>query len=101
VIAELLVDTTGDGIADQREVHRNGSLVRLEVDTNGDRKPDIIQSTGSDGVVRQDEDTDFDGIVDQRFDGEAAVDVPAGTQIAGAEFGNISCGSFYSRWWKR
>ena len=100
-MTEVLTDTTGNGVSDQREVHANGALVRLDVDTNGDRLPDIAQSTGPDGVSRQDEDTDFDGIVDQRFDGDAAVDVPAGTRIAGGKFDKLDCGSFHRRWWKR
>jgi hypothetical protein len=101
VMTEVLIDTTGNGVADQREVHQNGGPVRLDVDTNGDRLPDIAQSTGPDGVSRQDEDTDFDGIVDQRFDGDVAVDIPADTKIAGAKFGNLDCGSFHRFWWKR
>jgi antitoxin component YwqK of YwqJK toxin-antitoxin module len=101
VMIEMLTDTTGNGFADQREVYENGGVVRLDVDTNDDRMPDIAQSTGPDGVSRQDEDTDFDGVVDQRFDGDAAVEVPAGTQVAGAKLGKLDCGSFHSFWWKR
>ena len=44
---------------------------------------------------------DYDGVVDNRFDNGASVPVPAGTQIAGEDFGKLGCGSFHSFWWKR
>jgi hypothetical protein len=100
-LTELLVDTNGNGTADTREVYQGETRVRIEVDSNGDRKVDIVQSTGPGGVSRQDEDGDFDGVLDRRFDGDALVDVPAGTPIGGEEFGKLGCGSFHSFWRKR
>jgi len=100
-IAEVLVDTTGNGVADNRDVYENGKSVRTEVDTNNDRKPDVTISIAPSGASRQDEDTDFDGIIDHRFDGDAPVDIPAGTKLAGEKFGRLDCGSFHGFWWKR
>ena len=99
-MVELLIDTTGNGVADTREIYSGGNITRVEVDTNKDRKPDVVQSTGPGGVSRQDEDTDFDGIIDRRFDGEKLAEVPAGL-AAGEDFGKLDCGSFNGFWWKR
>ena len=52
-------------------------------------------------LVYQDEDTDYDGVVDQRFEGNQPVTVPAETRVASAEFGKLGCGSFSGFWWKR
>jgi hypothetical protein len=101
VVVEVLTDTTGNGAADTREVYEGGNIVRTDVDTNGDRRPDVTISAGPGGVSRQDEDIDFDGIVDHRFDGDTAVDVPAGTKLAGKKFGTLDCGNFHRFWWKR
>jgi len=97
---EALIDTTGNGVADTREVYQGGNRVRVEVDTNDDRRPDVVQSLAPGGQPRQDEDTDFDGVIDRRFDGDALVDVPAGTKV-GPKFGELGCGSFHAFWWKR
>jgi antitoxin component YwqK of YwqJK toxin-antitoxin module len=101
VVVEALIDTTGNGVADNREVYEGGERVRMDVDTNNDRKPDVTITAGPGGVSRQDEDTDFDGIVDLRFDGDTPVDIPAGTKLAGEKFGKLDCGSFHRFWWKR
>jgi hypothetical protein len=101
VVTEVLIDTTGNGVADTREVYRGEERVRVDVDTNGDRTPDIAQSSGPGGVPRQDEDVDFDGVIDRRFDGDQLVDVPPGTKIPGAAFGRLGCDSFHGFWWKR
>jgi hypothetical protein len=100
-LVEILVDTTGNGIADQREVYRNGARVRLDADTNGDRKPDVVQSVAPSGTSIQEEDTDFDGIVDRRFEGDRLVGTAGDSRIPGAEFGRLGCGSFHRFWWKR
>jgi hypothetical protein len=62
-----------------------------------------VQYFNGDGTTatRQDEDADFDGIVDRRFDGDQLVDTPAGTKITGAGFGKLGCGSVHRFWWKR
>ncbi len=100
-VVEAMIDTTGNLVADTREVYEGGALVRTDVDTNNDRRPDISISAGSKGASMQDEDTDFDGSVDLRFDGDTPVDIPTGTKIAGGKFGNLDCGSFHRFWWKR
>jgi len=100
VVVEALIDTTGNGVGDTREVYEGGQRVRTEVDTNNDRKPDVVVSVGPGGVSRQDEDTDFDGVVDHRFDGDTPVDFPAGTKLPDKPFGKLDCGSFHSFWWK-
>lgn len=101
VVVEALIDTTGNGVADNREVYEGGERVRLEVDTNEDRRPDVAIVARPGGVSRQDEDTDFDGIIDLRFDGDTPVDIPAGTKFAGEKFEKLDCGSFDAFWWKR
>jgi hypothetical protein len=100
-IVEALIDTTGNGVVDTREVYEDQERVRMDIDTNGDRKPDVTITTLPGGVSRQDEDTDFDGIVDLRFDGDMPVDIAAGTKLAGDKFPNLDCGSFDRFWWKR
>ena len=101
VVGEVLIDTNGNGFADTRQVLSGGQLARLDADTNGDRKPDVIQTYQGGAVAFQDEDTDFDGTVDQRFQGQSPVAVPAGTPVAGGNFGKLGCGSFHRFWWKR
>jgi hypothetical protein len=101
VVVEALIDTTGNGVPDNREVYEGGERVRMDVDTNNDRRPDVTITVGPGGVSRQDEDTDFDGVVDLRFDGDTPVDIPAGAKVAGENFKNLGCGSFHRFWWKR
>jgi hypothetical protein len=101
VVTEVLIDGVGKGVADTREVYQGGQRVRLDADTNADRKPDVIQYFKADAVSRQDEDTNFDGVIDQRFDGGKPASVPAGTRIPGADFGSLGCGSFHGFWKKR
>jgi len=50
-------------------------------------------------VAQQDEDTDFDGIIDRRFRGTAEATVPEGTKAPPA-LGKFECGSF-DRFWRR
>jgi hypothetical protein len=49
----------------------------------------------------QDEDTNGDGVIDQRFEGKKAVPVPAGTKAPQGAFARLDCGSFDGFWWKR
>jgi hypothetical protein len=97
----VLHDTTGNGVADTREVWQGSEILRLEADTNGDRQPDVVQHFSGGQVVRQDEDLDYDGVVDQSFEGNQPMNVPAGTKLPGAKFGKLGCGSFHRFWWKR
>jgi hypothetical protein len=76
----------------------SGQLARLDADTDGDRRPDVVQVYEGGGLLYQDEDTTGDGIVDQRFQGTQAVEVPAGTRIAGAGFESLDCGDFDGFW---
>jgi hypothetical protein len=101
VVVEVLVDTTGNGIADQREVYQGGARVRLDADTNDDRRPDVVQSVATSGLPLQDEDVDYDGTIDRRFEGDQVVELSNGHKIPGEPFGRIDCGSFHRFWWKR
>ena len=78
-VEETLIDTTGNGVADQRETYRDGKRIRLEADTNDDQRPDVVQRTDPDGTEFQDEDTDFDGVLDQRFRGDTQIALPPNT----------------------
>jgi hypothetical protein len=100
-VVEALVDTTGNGVADTREVYQGGEILRVEIDTNNDRAPDIVQTTLPGGVSRQDEDADFNGTIDRRFDGDALIESATGTKIEGSRFGTLDCGGFDSFWTKR
>jgi len=75
--------------------------VRIDVDTNGDRKPDVVQHLSNGGPPVQDEDSDFDGMVDNRFEGEQLVELTSATPIEGDAFGKLDCGSLNRFWWRR
>ena len=75
--------------------------MRLDADTNDDRVPDVTQTFEGGALVYQDEDTDDDGTIDQRFQGDKPVDIAAGSKMPGAKFGKLGCGSFHRFWWKR
>ena len=60
-LLSAVVDTDGDGWADERESYENGERVRLDTDTNGDHRPDVMQYLAGEEVTRQDEDSEFDG----------------------------------------
>jgi hypothetical protein len=100
VVSEVLLDTTGSQYADTRQVLSDGKLVRVEADTNRDHRPDVVQTYDGDALRYQDEDTDGDGVVDQRFEGEKAVPVPPGTKISREAFTRLDCGSFDAFWRK-
>ena len=101
MVVEVLVDTTGNGVADVREVYQNGQRIRLDADTNGDRMPDVVQSVAANGASVQEEDVDFDGQIDHRFEGDQPVELSNGHRIQGEKFGRVGCGSFHRFWWKR
>ena len=96
-VEEALIDTTGNGVPDQRESYRDGKRVRLEADTNDDQRPDVVQRTEPDGTEFQDEDTDFDGVLDQRFRGDSQIALPPNT-AAPAPLPEMQCGDFHSFW---
>ncbi|MDJ0852485.1 MAG: hypothetical protein QNK04_29285, partial [Myxococcota bacterium] len=101
LVTEVLYDTTGNGVVDTREVWKGNEILRLEADTNEDRRPDVVQYYSGGAVKFQDEDVDFDGLVDHRFEGEQAVSVTNGTSVPDTRFDNLGCGSFSRFWWKR
>jgi hypothetical protein len=100
-VVEVLFDTDGNGVADQREVYEDGRRVRLDVDTDGNRKPDVAQYYSGDTLTRQDEDRDGDGAIDARFEGEKAVPVVVVEALPGAPFGEVDCGRFSPFWARR
>jgi hypothetical protein len=100
VLQRAVIDTDGDGTADEREIYANGERVRLDTDTNGDHRPDVVQHLQADEITRQDEDTDFDGVIDLRFDGETPVSVE-GKPEAPAALPKLGCGRFHSFWRRR
>ena len=100
VVIEVLSDSTGDDIADTREIYENNQRVRLEVDTNGDRKVDVVQSVTAAGVAVQEEDTDFDGSLHRRFEDNLLVESTNCPRL-GADFGPIRSGSFHRSSLKR
>jgi hypothetical protein len=87
-------------VADTREVYQDGNRVRVDADTNGDGKPDVIQTLSGPAPV-QDEDTDFDGVIDRRFQGDQLVPLSGRVEVKAAGFGKLGCGSFDPFWWKR
>jgi hypothetical protein len=100
-VTEVLIDSSGKGSADTRQVLRDGQLVELHADTNGDGRPDVVQYFAGEEIRQQDEDSDFDGFVDQRFQGNQPVAVPANAKLAAEDFGKLGCGTFHAFWWKR
>ena len=101
MVGEVWLVTKGKGVADQREVYKDGQRVALEADTNGDRLVDVVQVFAGGQLARQDEDTNFDGVIDQRFDGGKPVPVPPGAKISATKFGPLGCGRFSEFWTKR
>jgi antitoxin component YwqK of YwqJK toxin-antitoxin module len=101
--ARVLDDSTGDGFADRRQIYEQGELVWVEADTNGDRRPDVwLRYEG--GVPKtQDEDSDYDGRIDQRFDLATEEALPLETPVepeSSEKFGKIRCTGFSELWWR-
>jgi hypothetical protein len=92
-----VVDTDGDGFADEREVFEDGRHVRLDTDTNGDHRPDVVQYFEGEDITRQDEDSDFDGRIDTRFEGEKPVPLLGPTE-APPQLPELGCGRFHDFW---
>ncbi|HWL64699.1 MAG TPA: hypothetical protein VNP73_01890, partial [Actinomycetota bacterium] len=77
-------------------------LVRIDADTNADRRPDVWVTYANGNPALQYEDTDFDGAPDQAFD--LATEEPIALEGQGGNlpvdpFEQISCGGF-SEYWK-
>jgi hypothetical protein len=90
-----------DGYADLRQVYENGTLARLEADTNADHRPDVWILYVSGQASIQDEDTDFDGQIDQRFDLAAnqPVELNGDPEAPASEkFERIGCRGFNEFW---
>jgi hypothetical protein len=97
----VLDDSTGDRFADRRQVYEGSELVRLEADTNADRRPDVwITYRGGQAAI-QDEDADYDGRVDQRFDltTEEQLEVEGSGEPPSRErFARLQCSGFSALW---
>ena len=97
-MTKVLIDGTGKG-ADQIELYANGQRSALLADTNGDRKIDVIQTFDAGGeLARQDEDSDFDGVLDRSFAGGQPVDLPAQKAVPADKLGPLDCGRFSDFW---
>ena len=97
-IRETLLDTTGDGRIDQREIHIDGRPARIEIDTTGNGVPDVIQTLDQNGrVIGQDEDTDGDGRIDRRFEGDQPIPIEGSPPVP-ERFPKNDCGQFDSFW---
>ena len=92
-----VIDTDGDGFADEREVYENGLRVRLDTDTNGDHRPDVVQYLAGDDVTRQDEAHEFDGFLSVRYDGDNPVEFE-GKIAMPAALPELQCGKFHGFW---
>ena len=73
----------------------------MDADTDNDHRPDVVQTYEGDALLHQDEDTNGDGVVDQRFEGKRSVTVPPGTAISGDRSRRLDCGGFDGFWSRR
>jgi hypothetical protein len=96
-LSETLLDTSGNGRADQRDIYLAGRRARLEIDTNGDGRPDVVQHLEGDDIRRQDEDSNYDGVMDRSFEGQTPVSVE-GSPEAPRKLPNLECGGFDPFW---
>jgi hypothetical protein len=98
VVTKVFIDGTGKG-ADQVELYSSGQRSALLADTNGDRKIDVVQTFAASGeLARQDEDSDFDGVIDRSFAGGKPVDPPAQARVPAEKLGPLDCGRFSDFW---
>jgi hypothetical protein len=72
-------------------------VARLEVDTNDDGRADVVQYLDGQDVVRQCEDSEFDGTVDRCFEGQSLVPVSGVTDLS-APLEKLGCGGFHPFW---
>ncbi len=72
-------------------------VTRLEIDTNADQRPDVVQYLDQGQVVQQCQDDDFDGTLDACFRGQEPTAMVADT-AAGAPLEALGCGRFHSLW---
>jgi hypothetical protein len=87
-----------DPRADQRDIYKDGQRVRVEIDTRGQGRPDVVQYLDADErVVRQDEDSNHDGRLDLRFENDQPVPV-ANPPEAPPALQKLDCGGF-DRFW--
>ena len=94
-------DTTRDGYGDQRQVFAEGIQTRFDADTNGDRIPDVWVNYANGAPETQDEDSDFDGQIDVRFDLATEDVVPLNGTTAPPvleAFEQIRCTDFSEFW---
>ena len=59
----------------------------------------ILYLDAQENVVRQDEDVDYDGTFDRRFEGDAATTL-SGEAVQARSLGKLDCGAF-DDFWKR
>jgi hypothetical protein len=59
----------------------------------------VVQWTDENGNSFQDEDTDYDGILDQRFQGDSQVEIPPDS-AAPPTLPDLKCGRF-NKFWRR
>ena len=64
------------------------------------RSPFPAKATWSDWLVRQDEDSNFDGQIDRSFEGRKQVALPADRSVPDG-FEDLGCGDFHSFWARR
>ncbi len=89
---------SSDPRADQRDIYKDGQRVRVEIDTRGQGRPDVVQYLDADErVVRQDEDSNHDGRLDLRFENDQPVPV-ADPPEAPPALQKLDCGGF-DRFW--
>jgi hypothetical protein len=99
-LIESLLDSAGRGRAGQRDVYENGVQVRIDLDTDADGQPDVIQYLRGESVVRQDEDSDHDGVIDRRFEGDRPLPIDGRPSVPG-ELPKLDCGKFDPFWNRR
>ena len=98
-VSQTLLDLDQDGRADERDLYQDGRRARVEIDTNADGRPDVVQTLAADGesVARQDEDSDYDGRMDRSFVGDQPAELQGNPKAPG-KLPELDCGRF-DRFW--